>query len=79
MSCAPPAGSRSRAIYTDEPHADKVVEGLRGEIEEFCTALREGRALVAPVWKRAPWRCRVVESFYRAAAHNQTIALEIPE
>lgn len=60
------AGSQDRPFYTDEPHQHKVLIGMRGEVEEFCQAIRENRA----PWPTAEESMRalaVVAAFYRAA------------
>ncbi|MEB2360806.1 MAG: Gfo/Idh/MocA family oxidoreductase [Bryobacteraceae bacterium] len=68
-------GVQQYTIYKSESHQEKVLVGLRGEILEFCTAVREGRE---------PWPCvretnralRVVEAFYEAAQTGAVVALK---
>ncbi|MFM8984967.1 MAG: Gfo/Idh/MocA family protein [Planctomycetia bacterium] len=68
------AGTSTHAVHGDQPHADKVVEGLRGEIGEFSTALREGRPPWPPV-EESSLALEVVEAFYRAARSRTGVAL----
>jgi UDP-N-acetylglucosamine 3-dehydrogenase len=60
------AKTEVRAIYTSEPHIQKVLVGLHGEVEEFCGAIRDGRE-PRPSAEESTRALRVVEAFYRAA------------
>ncbi|HEY1241411.1 MAG TPA: Gfo/Idh/MocA family oxidoreductase [Bryobacteraceae bacterium] len=53
-------------IYRAEPHPQKVLVGLRAEVDEFCAAIREGR-VPRPSAEESTRALAVVESFYRAA------------
>lgn len=68
------AGTTAHAVYGDEPHVDKVVAGLRGEIAEFAAALRAGRDPWPPV-EESSLALEVVEAFYRAARSRTSVAL----
>lgn len=61
-------------IYTTESHQEKVLVGLRGEISEFCDAVREGRE-PWPSVRETTRAIQVVESFYEAARDNTTIQI----
>lgn len=60
------AGTRHRAIYTSEPHAEKVLLGVCAEVTELCSAIAEGRA-PRPSTEECTKPMRVIEAFYRAA------------
>jgi predicted dehydrogenase len=53
-------------IYRTEPHPEKVLVGLRAEVDEFCAAIREGRS-PRPSAEESTRALAVVESFYRVA------------
>ena len=44
-----PRGTERHDVYADEPHTDKVVVGVRGEVAEFCSAIQERRPPRPPV------------------------------
>lgn len=58
-------GVLRKEIYRDEPHADKVAIGIRAEIAEFCSAIREGRQ-PSPSVEESTRALRVVSGFYRS-------------
>ena len=58
-------GVERHEVYTDEPHVDKVVFGIRGEIAEFCAAIQEGRE-PKPSVKESTRALRVIEAAYRS-------------
>jgi len=58
-------GCQSKDIYRDEPHIDKVLVGLRGEVAEFCRAIREGRP-PNPSVEESTRALRVISAFYRS-------------
>jgi len=61
-----------RETYKSEPHVEKVLVGLRGEIEELCAAISENRD-PQPAVEESTRALRVVAAFYRAA---ETAAIE---
>lgn len=58
-------GNECKEIYRDELHADKVLAGLRGEIAEFCAAIREGRP-PNPSVEESTRALRVISVFYQS-------------
>ena len=58
-------GSAEKIVYTDEPHAHKVLVGMAGEVEEFCGAIRDGRT-PWPSAQESAQALEVVMAFYRA-------------
>ena len=59
------AGTEQVRTYDQEPHTVKVLAGLRGEIAEFCAAIREGRA-PRPSVEESTVAMKVVDAFYRS-------------
>ena len=59
-------GIERREIYTNEPHVDKVLVGICGEVQEICTAIC-GRREPRPSAEESTQALRVIEAFYRAA------------
>jgi predicted dehydrogenase len=60
------AGTSVRDWYTDHPHMEKVLVGLRGEVAEFCRAIRNGEQ-PWPNVEESTCALQVVMEFYRAA------------
>jgi predicted dehydrogenase len=66
-------GHKERVFYTDEPHRERVLVGVAGEIAEFCGAIAE---------KRTPWpsaeestaALAIVMAYYQAAASGEAVA-----
>ncbi len=58
-------GSVQREFYTSESHVDKVLVGLRGEIEELCAAIRENRD-PQPTVEESTRALEVISTFYDA-------------
>lgn len=75
--CRTAAGVRHYPIYTSEPHTQKVLRGLKDEIAEFCTAVRNGREPWPPV-RETSRAVQVVEAFYEAAQTGRTVFLKRP-
>jgi predicted dehydrogenase len=63
-------GHIEKTFYTGEPHWQKVLIGLTGEIEEFCAAIREDRPPRPPA-EDSVRSLEVVEAFYRAVKSGQ--------
>ena len=59
-------GTEYHEIYKSEPHIDKVLVGLRAEIEEFSSAITEGRD-PQPDVEESTRALRVIAAFYQAA------------
>jgi predicted dehydrogenase len=68
-------GVKQFPIYTSESHQEKVLVGLRDEILEFYTAVREGRE-PWPSVQETSRAIRVVESFYESARTGAVVRLE---
>lgn len=62
-------------LYTTESHRDKVMVGLRGEIGEFCDAVRHGREPWPSVHETTR-AVQVVEAFYEAVRLGTTVKIE---
>lgn len=73
--CRTAAGVRHYPIYKSEPHAHKVIIGLRDEIAEFYAAVRDGRE-PWPTVQETSHAVRVVEAFYEAARTGCTVSLK---
>lgn len=69
-----PKGTKSCVIYKDEPHEYRVQAGLRAEIEEFYTAIKEGRDPVP-----SPEECltvmEIIQAFYTAAETGEIVPI----
>ncbi len=59
------SGTERVQTYNQEPHTEKVLAGLRGEIAEFCSAIRENRPPRPPVEENLQ-AMRVIDAFYRS-------------
>jgi UDP-N-acetyl-2-amino-2-deoxyglucuronate dehydrogenase len=61
------SGARSdyHATYGSESHPEKVLNGICNEVEEFCTAIHEGRN-PRPSVEESTQALRVIMAFYRA-------------
>jgi UDP-N-acetylglucosamine 3-dehydrogenase len=64
-------GVERHDVYRDEPHADKVVAGIRGEVAEFCSAIQEGRE-PNPSVEESTRALRVIEAAYRSMRTRNT-------
>ncbi len=62
--------------YKAEPHVEKVLVGLRGEIDELCAAISENRD-PQPTVEESTRALRVIAAFYRAAEGATIERLEI--
>lgn len=58
-------GVEQHDVYRQEPHAEKVIAGIRGEIAEFTAAIREDRE-PRPSVAESTQALRVVEAAYRS-------------
>jgi len=70
------AGTTYHEVYKSEPHADKVLVGLRAEIEEMRSAIMESREPQTAV-EESTRALRVICAFYRAAESGTTERLAI--
>jgi predicted dehydrogenase len=59
-------GSTVKNFYDREPHPQKVLAGVVGEVEEFLGSIREGRA-PTPSAEESTEALKVVMAFYKAA------------
>jgi predicted dehydrogenase len=59
------AGVQSHSTYTDESHRDKVLAAVRAEVNEFRSAIVEGRD-PRPTAEESTRSVRIIEAFYRA-------------
>jgi UDP-N-acetyl-2-amino-2-deoxyglucuronate dehydrogenase len=64
-------GTTYHEVYKSECHVDKVLVGLRAEIEELCSAIMESRE-PQPVVEESTRALRVISAFYRAAETGGT-------
>jgi UDP-N-acetylglucosamine 3-dehydrogenase len=65
----------SKAIYTTEPHSEKVLVGIKGEVEEFYKSIRGNRT----PWPSAEDSIRamaILDAYYRAAETKTMIRLQ---
>jgi predicted dehydrogenase len=70
-----PARTINKAIYTDEPHSEKVLVGIKGEVEEFYKSIRENRT----PWPSAEDSIKamtILDAYYRAAEAKTMIQLQ---
>ena len=59
-------GDTAKVIYTDESHAQKVLIGMCGEAEEFCSSIREGRTPWPSVEESARG-LEIILAYYKSA------------
>jgi predicted dehydrogenase len=65
-------GIEQHEVYrAEEPHANKVIAGIRGEIAEFCSALQDGREPVPSV-EESTKALRIIEAAYRSIRSRNT-------
>ncbi|HZT32382.1 MAG TPA: Gfo/Idh/MocA family oxidoreductase [Bryobacteraceae bacterium] len=68
-------GSTERVFYSTESHAQKVLIGMTGEVEEFCRAIREGREPWPSAGESAQ-ALEVIAAFYRAVESGKMEAVQ---
>jgi len=66
-------GRQERIFYTDEPHREKVLVGVAGEIAEFCRAIAEERT-PWPSVEESTAALAIVMAYYRSAANGVAVA-----
>jgi predicted dehydrogenase len=69
-----PSGTRHKTFYRNEPHEYKVEAGLKAEIEEFCSAIRENRS-PCPSPEDSLRALEIVQAFYVAAQTGTIVSL----
>jgi predicted dehydrogenase len=67
-------GQEERIFYKEEPHRDKVLAGVAGEVAEFCGAIAEER-VPWPSARESTAALEVVMAYYRAAASGEPVPL----
>jgi UDP-N-acetyl-2-amino-2-deoxyglucuronate dehydrogenase len=70
-----PQKTESREVYTSQPHAEKVLVGLRAEAIELCDAIRSARQ-PRPSAEESTQALRVITAFYDAARTGATQPME---
>jgi len=55
-----------KTIYDQEPHPEKVLVGVIGELTEFLSSIREGRS-PSPSAAESAEALKVIMTFYEAA------------
>jgi UDP-N-acetylglucosamine 3-dehydrogenase len=68
-------GSKVKNIYDQEPHPQKVLVGVMGEVEEFLKSIRERRP-PRPSAEESTQALKVVMAFYRAAQSGEIESME---
>jgi predicted dehydrogenase len=70
-------GTEYHEIYKSESHAEKVLVGMCAEVDELCSAIREGRE-ARPTAEESTRALRVIEAFYRAVETRSVEHMEAP-
>jgi predicted dehydrogenase len=67
-------GTERHDVYSDERHTDKVLVGVRGEVDEFCSAVQEGRQ-PRPGVEESTRALRVVHAAYRSMTSGSVVTI----
>jgi predicted dehydrogenase len=67
-------GTERHDVYADEPHTDKVVVGVRGEVAEFCSAIQERRPPRPPV-EESTRALQVVQAAYNSMTSGGVVRI----
>lgn len=70
-----PRQTVNKAIYTDEPHSQKVFVGIKGEVEEFSKSILENRT-PWPSAEDSVQAMTILDACYRAAEAGTMIKLQ---
>jgi UDP-N-acetylglucosamine 3-dehydrogenase len=70
-----PTRTINKAVYTDEPHSEKVLVGIKGEVEEFYKSIRENR-IPWPSAEDSVKAMTILDACYRAAETKTMIRLQ---
>lgn len=68
-------GSRVKEVYQDEPHPQKVLVGVIGEMTEFVNSIRERRS-PSPSAEESAEALQVIMAFYEAATTGGIVPVQ---